>query len=263
MDPAALALLCCPACRAALTESAGSLRCPSGHAYDLARQGYVSLLTGAARQDTADSAAMVEARSTFLAAGHYDPLSSAVAALAARGPVVDVGAGTGHHTARVLAAHGTVGVALDSSKPAARRAARAHPRLASVLADAWGQLPVRDGVAGSVLSIFAPRGPAEAARMLAPGGRYVVATPTPRHLAELVEELGLVTVDPRKPERLAAQLAGWQLAEQTLVEKALSLTEAEVRAVVAMGPSARHGSAPVRGPAETTLSVLVAAYVPA
>jgi SAM-dependent methyltransferase len=254
-----VALLRCPVCRAGLADHGGALRCPAGHSFDVARQGYVSLL-GAGRSDTGDNAAMVQARQGFLAAGHFAPLTGALIGASGAGPVVDLGAGTGHHTAAVVAAIGGVGLALDSSRAAARLAARAHADLGSVVADTWSALPVGDGVAGTVLTVFAPRNPAETARILAPGGRWVLATPTPDHLAELVVDLGLVTVDARKEERLATHLAGWELVEERLVERELDLSAAEVGAAVAMGPSAHHGTVEAGHPRRTRLSVLVRAY---
>lgn len=257
-----LPLLRCPVCRADLSRSGPAVRCPAGHSFDVARQGYLSLLPGGA--GTADTAEMVAARSRFLSAGHYDAIGDALAVAVGPGPVVDVGAGTGHHLARVLAVRGGTGLAVDLSRYAARRAAGAHPRIGAVVADAWRELPVRDGAAGTVLSVFAPRGPAEAARVLRPGGRLVVVTPTPRHLAELVGPLGLVTVDPDKDARLQRRLAGFALRTSELVEHRLPLSAGDVRDVVAMGPSARHVD-PAALPAadvEATLSVRVAVYSP-
>ncbi|WP_449289768.1 methyltransferase type 11 [Nocardia rhizosphaerae] len=185
--------------------------------------------------------------------------------------ILEVGAGTGYYLAEVLAARpGTAGIALDVAKPAARRAARAHPRLASVLADAWRGLPIRDHVLAGVLSVFAPRNPAEVARVLAPGGRFVVVTPTARHLRELVGPLGMVRVDPEKQRRLAASMAGtFVRVDHTLVEFPMKLSRQDVTRVVAMGPSAFHGT-PADDPriaalpevTEVTAAVTVSTFVP-
>ncbi|MGB4593539.1 MAG: hypothetical protein WBI63_07195, partial [Coriobacteriia bacterium] len=128
--------LACPHCGAALIVVDATLRCESGHSFDVARQGYVSLLPRGAHADTADTPAMVEARDAFLGAGYYAPIAGAVAdalgsALGAdaSGCVVDIGAGTGYYLARVLDGMPRLaGLALDTSKPALRRAARAHER---------------------------------------------------------------------------------------------------------------------------------------
>jgi 23S rRNA (guanine745-N1)-methyltransferase len=189
---------------------------------------------------------MVAARSRFLAGGHFDPLAEALAGAAGRvggdGCVVDLGAGTGWQLARVLdALPDRHGVALDVSAPALRRAARAHPRIGAVGCDVWGPLPVRDRVAGLVLNVFAPRNGAEMARLLALRGSLLVVTPTTRHLHELVEGLGLLSVDSRKQERLDRELAGhFRVARAELLEWKMTLSRADLEAVAAMGPSAVH-----------------------
>jgi 23S rRNA (guanine745-N1)-methyltransferase len=286
----ALHLLACPYCAGPLTRSGGSVGCPNGHAFDVARSGYLSLLPGDARLGSADTAEMVAAREAFLGSGHFEPLTEALAEEAERavrpeaeravrpeaerpaegrpasGCVLDLGAGTGWYLARVLdRLPGRTGVAVDLSKHALRRAARAHPRIAAVAADAWRPLPVGDSVAALVLSVFAPRNAAEIARVLHPGAALVVVTPTERHLAELVEELGLLTVDERKQERLAASLeARFALERRTGVEWSLELAPEEVADAVAMGPSARHPTraAPRPGAAATpvTASVTISTY---
>jgi 23S rRNA (guanine745-N1)-methyltransferase len=268
----AVGFLACPHCQSALALDGRTVRCAEGHAFDVARQGYVSLLAGA-RHPGGDSAEMVAARERFLGAGHFAPLSAALAdasaASAGPGCVVELGAGTAHHLAAVLERlPGRAGIALDPSAAALRRAARAHPRVAAVGADAWGTLPLRDGAAGLALSIFAPRGGAEIARVLAPGATLVVAAPTERHLAELVGPLGLVRVDPRKPERLEAQLGPHvESVRATTLEWPLALDRAAAEALVWMGPTARHADRmvldaaltalgePVRATASVTVSV--------
>jgi SAM-dependent methyltransferase len=158
------------------------------------------------------------------------------------GCVLDLGAGTGWYLARVLdRLPGRLGIALDLSKHALRRAARVHERVAAVACDAWRPLPVRDDVAALVLSVFAPRNGPEIARVLRPGGALAVVTPTGRHLGELVAELGLLTVDERKEERLAATLDAYlDLERRVEHEWSLDLAPEDVANAVAMGPSARH-----------------------
>ncbi|WP_442799815.1 putative RNA methyltransferase [Nocardia sp. NBC_01730] len=252
-----------------------ALRCGQGHSFDVARQGYVSLLTGASTKMTGDTAAMLDARATFQSGGHFLPIADAVtrAVTAARRPdgaVLEIGAGTGYYLARVLdAVSPAVGIALDVAKPAVRRCARAHPRAAAVLADAWRGLPIRDGVLDRVLSVFAPRNPGEVARVLGNDGRFVVATPTERHLGELIGPLDMVRVDPDKDRKLEAALSGhFEAVENALVEYPMKLGRSEVANVVGMGPSAHHVAAAdprlanLPKSVEVTASVAVRTYRP-
>lgn len=275
--------LACPHCGRGLElDDAASpvvLRCQGGHDFDVARQGYVSLLPGGPRGATGDSAEMLTARAAFLDAGHYAPLTAAVAAEVERAGtshhvecVLDVGAGTGHYLAAALtAAPAAVGVALDASKPAARRAAHCHPRAGSVLADAWRALPLGASTVSVALTVFAPRSPLELRRVLTADGTLVVATPTPRHLVELVESLDLLRVDERKPERLRDAMAGtFVRGRHAVVEHTMVLDHTAVSALVGMGPSAWHRSSAERAeriaalpePVLVTSSVQVSAYRP-
>jgi 23S rRNA (guanine745-N1)-methyltransferase len=237
-----LAYLRCPICGTGLAPAAAALRCPNGHSFDRARQGYVDLTAGPARHG-GDSADMVADRAGFLTAGHYGFISAGLAAAAPdQGLVVDVGAGTGAHLTAVLDARpGTLGLALDVSRYALRRAARAHPRAAAARCDVWSALPLADHSAAMLLNVFAPRNGAEFARVLRPDGTLVVVTPGPDHLGELVGALGLLRVDPAKQDRLAASLgARFTPRSSTVLERALRLDHGEVATLVGMGPSAWH-----------------------
>jgi 23S rRNA (guanine745-N1)-methyltransferase len=238
-----VARLRCPVCREALSEFPGGLGCPAGHRFDLARQGYVNLLAGRVPASP-DTTEMVSARSSVLAAGYFGPVADGLAAAAADlappdGFVADVGAGTGYYLAAVLdRLPGHLGLALDVSTPAVRRAARAHPRADAVAADTWHGLPLADGCADLVLNVFAPRNGAEFHRVLRPSGGLLVVTPRPDHLAGLEPP---VAVDSAKAERLHAALGPWfRLAGQTEHAYEVTVSGADAHRLVAMGPSARH-----------------------
>ena len=68
MDDRILARLRCPVCAEPLTAATAgttrALRCPRGHSFDTARQGYVNQLAGRSPH-TGDSAEMVAARADF------------------------------------------------------------------------------------------------------------------------------------------------------------------------------------------------------
>ena len=264
MIDAALPYLRCPVCEQPLHRAERSLRCPRGHNFDLARQGYADLSAGRLPHP-GDTAEMVADRSDFLAAGHYDFIADALAEQSdktADGLVLDAGTGTGDYLARVLAATpGAIGLGLDVAKPALRRAARAHPRAAAVLTDLWRPLPVVTGAAALILNVFAPRNGAEFRRVLRPDGRLLVVTPAADHLAELVAEHGLIRVDPDKDARVSDALDRHFAAEGAVeLRRELRLTAAEARTLIGMTPSARHVDAEPAGPVTVTAAVRLTAY---
>ena len=263
MIDGALPYLRCPVCEQALSRAERSLRCPAGHQFDLARQGYANLSNGRVPYP-GDTAEMVADRDSFLSAGHYAFIADALGAYAGQGLVVDAGTGTGYYLARVLdEAPDSIGLGLDVSKAALRRAARAHPRAAAVLTDLWGPLPIQDGTATLVLDVFAPRNGPEFHRVLRPDGRLLIVTPAPDHLTELIEAHGLIHVDPDKAARVAESLGGhFTAVESRVLRHRLELTGTEVRTLIGMTPNAHHVPADIR-PEEAgsvTAAVTVTAY---
>ncbi|GLX96392.1 putative RNA methyltransferase [Herbidospora sp. NBRC 101105] len=250
-------LLVCPVCRDDLALAAGAARCPRGHSFDVARQGYLNLLSTPVKGDTPE---MVSARETFLASGAFAPIAETVAARA-KGVVGDAGAGTGYYLARAVHDRG---LALDVSKHALKKAARAHPRIGAVVADVWKPLPVRDAAFDTLLNVFAPRNAGEFRRVLKPTGTLITVTPNSDHLAPIVARFGLLSVDDEKDRRLADTLGDHFARDVTEpVASWLDLTAAEVMSVIAMGPSAWHARAvEVSEGARVRLSVQVTVWRP-
>jgi 23S rRNA (guanine745-N1)-methyltransferase len=190
---------------------------------------------------------MVGARAEFLSAGHYLPLANALAELSqdhAAGArfAMEGGAGTGYYIARVLEGlPKSLGLAIDLSKYAVRRAAKAHGRLSAVVADIWEGLPLKDHSIDLALNVFAPRPAGELFRTLHRNGKLIVAIPTHQHMAELRDPLGLLEVDRNKKLRLARALDPFftQL-ERRSCRWNMKLNHQQVAYLVGMGPSARH-----------------------
>lgn len=255
--------LACPNCRGPFAVTGGSLRCGVGHTFDVARQGYVNLM-GRGAPRNADTADMVAARDQFLGSGHYLPIREAVSdAVGESRRLLEVGAGTGWYASGVLdRIPDALGLATDVSVPASRRTARAHPRLAAVVADTWAGLPVADHAFDALLCVFAPRNAEEFSRVLAPGGRLVVVTPGPNHLAELRAQHDLLDIGADKVDTLRTAFAGrFEQANSVQVRKPMSLSDEEATALVGMGPNAFHApDARIQG-GIATVDVVVTSWV--
>ena len=257
-------MLTCPVCHAPLMREDRAFRGAEGHSFDVAREGYVNLLAGrAAPPEAGDSRAMLRARQRFIAGGHYAPLVATLCGLAAeaageRATLLDAGCGEGTYTAAVadvLAGHAEFGAAvgIDIAKDAARIAAKQYAGVQFAVADVWARLPIADASVGVLLNVFAPRNPAEFARVVAPGGRLLVALPAPGHLAALRDTLDLIGIEEDKVEKVQAAFAeGFRLAAEERVTVPLALEAAALRDLVGMMPGSRHLTAE----AETALAAL-------
>ena len=257
MESTAVEALICPVCGLEFVPTlAGEtdLKCIDGHSFDIARQGYVNLLTGHGTRFQPDTASMVEARDNFLDAGHYEPLARKVAALAASALpsertstepplIVDAGTGTGYYLRHILDA-GTGhsdSVGLDISKFALRRAARRNPATVNLVWDIWQPLPIAARAADVVVVVFAPRNAVEFARILRRDGLLIVVTPLPGHLAEIAEETGMLGIQPEKDAALQQSLGGhFRAADVQELRYEMMLDPDDVAHVALMGPSGHH-----------------------
>ena len=96
-----MSLYRCPVCGRPLVRGERTYRCPGGHCYDIAKEGY--------SKAPGDDKAMTAARGAFLSKGYYDFLRHALCALAVTytpdvPAVLDVGCGEGYYTAAICEA---------------------------------------------------------------------------------------------------------------------------------------------------------------
>ena len=227
----------------------------TGHSYDVAKQGYVTLASGAGLNHEGDSPEMVASREAFLSRGHFAPfvetVTERVLDALSHGSLVDdsqptileVGAGTGYYLSHTLdAVENSRGVGVDIAVPAAKHLAKSHPRVGAVVADVWTGLPLQDASVDVITVIFAPRNSAEFARVLRDEGEVIVLTPQQGHLDELREPLGILGVEDGKVDRLLEQSRGHleQVGDGELIEFPMRLDREAIAAQVGMSPSARH-----------------------
>jgi 23S rRNA (guanine745-N1)-methyltransferase len=225
-------------CARVLRAAGGALRCASGHAFDVARAGYVNLLQPQDKKSEhpGDDRAAVQARRRFLASGALAGLLEAVAGLA--GPaerLLDVGCGEGSFTAGLARAWGAAGVGLDISSDACDAAARAHPACRFVVANADRELPFVDACFDRAVSITARRNAPELARVLAPGGAAILAVAGADDLVELRHALhGASPLVDRTPSLRAHMEPRFELVEQREFRSAVELDRAALADVLAM-----------------------------
>jgi 23S rRNA (guanine745-N1)-methyltransferase len=207
----------------------------------------VNLVTGKAPSATqGDDMAMVRARRAFLSRRYYQPLAAALAEVASAAEphvIADFGCGEGYYLGELMGGPQLSGVAAygtDISKPAIAAAAKAYPAAQFAVADTNRLIPLAGAVVDVGICVFAPRNPAEFARVIAPGGRLLVAIPAQAHLADLRERFGLLGIERDKATKITAQLGGFTLASTRNVSHTARLDGAALRDLIAMTPNARH-----------------------
>ena len=182
--------LICPICGMELNRQDRSYVCPNWHSFDIARQGYVNLLTVQQKHSLApgDTREQVLSRRSFLEAGHYTPIAEALISTARKygvsGELLDVGCGEGYYCSRLSHALNLPLTGLDISKEAVRCAAAKYKEALWLTATA-AHIPVPDHSISLLTSLFALTLPEEYHRVLRPGGLFFQVLAAQDHLLGL------------------------------------------------------------------------------
>ncbi len=263
----------CPLDGAPLRSSAASWRCPAGHCFDVAAQGYTNLLPvqNKRSRDPGDSKEMVAARRRFLESGAYQPIAAAVAqaVLADLPPTpsfscLDAGCGEGYYLRRLADAaersnkQQTLALlGLDISKWAVIAAAKRDKRC-NWIVGSNANLPVPDTSLNRVLCMFGFPVYAEFARVLKIGGVLLQVDAGADHLRELRE----IIYPTLKAERTSTTAIpdGFTLEATESVRYALDLVgQQQIADLLAMTPHLYRATAEGRAKAAalTELTVTV------
>ena len=231
--------LICPICGKELQIADKNCRCSGGHSFDVARQGYVNLLTVQQKHSLhpGDTKEQVSSRREFLSAGYYAPIADALCRTSqefgARGPILDVGCGEGYYSARLAKEINAPLLGIDISKEAVRRAAGTYKDALWVCATA-SKLPVRDGSVGLLTSLFALTVPEEFHRVLAEDGLYLQVLAAQDHLlglkAIIYPELKFREKD------TVPQIPGFSLEQSIPIRFTFTVEGNQVRNLLSMTP---------------------------
>lgn len=195
-----VSLFCCPICAAPLCRTEKTYRCPAGHCFDRAREGYVHLLPANRKhsKNPGDDQGMAAARNRFLSQGWYAPLRArleelALACPAQRPDILDSGCGEGYYTQGVFQRLRQAGrhpqmAGVDLSRASVRYAARRVPEGEFAVASVY-HLPVADDSIDLLVNCFSPLALEEFRRVLRADGRFLYVVPGPEHLWELKQVL--------------------------------------------------------------------------
>ena len=232
--------LLCPVCAGPLQRQEACWKCENNHSFDVARQGYVNLLTVDRKhaKHPGDTKEQVAARKAFLDAGYYKPIADAVCRLLtpiAPSAVLDAGCGEGYYlTCLQNALPDAEFAGIDISKDAVRFAA-VRNKNALWLTGTAAALPFPNESFDAVLSMFALTVEGEFFRVLRPGGYYLQVIAGAEHLMGLKSVIYPEIL--RKEKILHPELDGFKLqSTQTLEFDFRVEGNAQVQNLLSMTP---------------------------
>lgn len=274
MSTAPFQALACPLDGDPLTLVESAWRCPAGHSFDIAKQGYVNLLPVQNKRsnDPGDSKAMVAARQRFLNAGYYQPIADAINHAALNDApesmplsCLDAGCGEGYYLRQLAQAASDAAllelIGLDISKWAVMAAAkqnRQQDQPATWVVGSNANLPVQSASLDRLLCMFGFPVMSEFARVLKPGGVLLQVEAGSNHLRELREVIYPTLKPERNGEPTVAEGFTAQAAETVSYSLTLNGKEA-IADLLAMTPHLYRASAEgrERAAALETLAVSV------
>lgn len=231
--------LICPVCGEKLNKADRSYICPNRHSFDVARQGYVNLLTVQQKHslNPGDTREQVLSRRAFLEAGYYAPILNTLIETAKElgitGPIIDVGCGEGYYSAQLAQALGAQLMGFDISKEAVRCAAAKYKGPLWLTATA-SHIPVEKGSAQLLTSLFALTLPEEFARVLSDEGYYFQVLACQDHLLGLksiiYDELKF------KEKDSVPELPGFELQKSIPIRFTFTVEGAQIQNLFSMTP---------------------------
>ncbi|MBQ8027743.1 MAG: methyltransferase domain-containing protein [Clostridia bacterium] len=236
-----MGILLCPICKSELNRSGSSFVCDKGHCFDIAKEGYVNLLTGSKSGSLiGDNRDMARSRKSFLDKGYFSHLSDKLCSVVAEihpKAVLDICCGEGYYT-QALAQHCKADVyGFDISKEMIRLAAKRKCNTDFFVAN-MADIPIADDSIDCAVHLFAPLCEKEFLRVIKQGGYLISVCPGAKHLWEMKSVL---YETPYENEELAPELPGLTLAKVLHAGSIIHLENGEdIEALFKMTPYYYH-----------------------
>ncbi len=235
--------LLCPVCKNELNKTERTFSCEKGHCFDMAKEGYVNLLTGSkAGALIGDNRDMARSRKNFLDKGYFKALADKLCEITiALKPetVLDICCGEGYYTQALSENCDTAVLGFDISKEMVRLAAKRKCNAEFFVAN-MADVPLADSSIDCAFHLFAPFCEKEFARIITHGGYLISVCPGADHLWGLKQAL---YETPYKNEEISPELDGFTLEKTVRAGDIITLESREdIDALFKMTPYYYHTS---------------------
>lgn len=183
-------MLICPVCGKRLEFDLHTARCENGHAFDIAKEGYINLLRSTKSGDLiGDDKVSARCRRDFLNKGYYASLKNGLCDIFKdrQGSVLDICCGEGYYSSALAENRDLKVYGFDISKEMVRLASK---RCKSCFFVAnMASIPIQEGSIDYAIHLFAPFQEASFAKVLRSGGRLITVIPGKKHLYGLKQAI--------------------------------------------------------------------------
>lgn len=268
-------LLVCPICKEKLIKNSieKTYRCSNNHSFDVAKQGYVNLLTNNQKKSKlpGDSKEMVQARTEFLSKGYYSTLSRRLneciikqfeAKNARFYHVLDIGCGNGYYTNELMKEIQDRNIVaycfgLDISKEAVKYASTSNKSITWAVANSY-YLPFEEDSFDCIVSVFSPVKIEECTRIMKNDGVFVRVLPGINHLIQ-IRDIIYETVIINEENDPAEAYEGLKLIDTSKVSFDITIEKEGILSLVKMTPhywkTSKHDKEPLNELEKLTVTI--------
>lgn len=189
-----MSVLACPVCKQPLEKNNNAYCCKNNHSYDIAKEGYINLLSAHKNGDNiGDNKEMARSRRDFLSKGYYASLAKALGDCLekytnTKSQVLDICCGEGYYTSYLANMYERNYYGFDISKNMVKLGAK-RKCFKSIFVANIADIPIADNSIDFAFHLFAPFHSKEFSRILKKDGVLLSVIPGKNHLLGIKEVL--------------------------------------------------------------------------